>query len=71
MKAIIYVYPQDAEAMYKWLKGDSIKLTPPSFWFEPIKPVNKRQSLVQLIISTDELQRLLDAATEEGIKESK
>jgi len=68
MKAIIYVYPQEAEAMHKWLNDDSTKLTPPAFWFEPLKDFRKRQTLIQLIISSDELQKLLDIATEEEIK---
>ena len=67
MKAIIYVYPRDAEAMYKWL-SDFDQPLPPVFWFEPLKDVKKRQTLIQLIISSDELQKLLDIATEEEIK---
>jgi hypothetical protein len=63
MKAIIYVQPIDAEAMDKWLNDDSIKLTPPYFWFEPLKSAKNRVSLVQLIISSDDLQKLLDAAS--------
>ena len=69
MKAIIYVYPRDAEAMNKWLNDDSIKLTSPLFWFEPLKDVKKRQTLIQLIISADDLQKLLDVATGEEIGE--
>jgi len=70
MKAIIYVYPRDAEAMYKWL-SDFDQPLPPVFWFEPLKDVKKRQTLVQLIISADDLQQLLDVATGEEIRELK
>ena len=65
MKAIIYIQPQDVEAMDKWLKGESIKLTPPAFWFEPLKSVKNRQSIIQIVITTDDLQRLLDASMKE------
>ncbi len=63
MKVIIYVYPQDVEAMDKWLTTGFTDSKPaPSYWFEPLKSVNSRQSLIQMIISTDALQRLMDAA---------
>jgi hypothetical protein len=68
MNAIIYVYPQKAEAMNKWLNNFDQPL-PPSFWFEPIKDFKKRQTLIQLIISLDDLQKLLDVTTGEEIKE--
>jgi len=65
MKVIIYVQPSDVEAMDKWLKGESIKLTPPAFWFEPLKSVNNRPSIIQIVITTDDFQRLLDASIKE------
>ena len=69
MNAIIYVYPQKAEAMNKWLNNFDLDAVPPSFWFEPIKDFKKRQTLIQLIISLDDLQKLLDVTTGEEIKE--
>ena len=66
MKVIIYVQPQDVEAMDKWLMTGFTGTEPaPSFWFEPLKDIKNRQSLIQMIISTDALQRLLDFSTEE------
>ena len=63
MKVIIYVYPHDVEAMDKWLTtGFTAESPAPPYWFEPLKSVSSRQSLIQMIISTDALQRLLDAA---------
>ena len=66
MKVIIYVQPHDVGAMDKWLMTGFTGTEPaPSFWFEPLKDIKNRQSLIQMIISTDALQRLLDSATEE------
>ena len=66
MKVIIYVQPQDVNAMDKWLTTGFTGTEPaPSFWFEPLKDIKNRQSLIQMIISTDALQRLLDFSTEE------
>ena len=63
MKVIIYVQPQDVDAMDKWLMTGFTSTEPaPSYWFEPLKSVKSRQTLIQMIISTDALQRLLDAA---------
>ena len=66
MKVIIYVQPQDVDAMDKWLTTGFTSTEPaPSYWFEPLKSVKSRQTLIQMIISTDALQRLLDFSTEE------
>ena len=72
MKVIIYVYPHDVEAMDKWLTTGFTGSAPaPPYWFEPLKSVNSRQSLIQMIISTDALQRLLDAAQDNFAKFAK
>ncbi len=64
MKVIIYVQPQDVEAMEKWLlTGFTGTKSAPFYWFEPLKNIKNRQSLVQIIITTDALQRLLDASS--------
>ena len=66
MKVIIYVQPNDVEAMDKWLMTGFTGTKPsPFYWFEPLKDAKNRVSLIQMIISTDALQRLLDAASEE------
>tara|TARA_R110001592_G_scaffold62377_7_gene190905 strand:- start:1219 stop:1494 length:276 start_codon:yes stop_codon:yes gene_type:complete len=66
MKVIIYVQPQDVSGMNKWLSCNIPELELPSYWLEPLKSVKTRQSLVQVIISTDDLQKLLDAAATES-----
>ncbi len=62
MKVLIYVQPQDVDKLNKWLAGNSDM---PFWWNEPLKPVTKRQSLVQVSISSDDYQKLLDAAHHE------
>ena len=67
MKVIIYVQPHDVNDMDKWLTTGFTGTKPaPSYWLEPLKSVNARQSLVKVIISTDAFQRLLDAAATES-----
>lgn len=69
MKVIIYVLPHEIEAMNKWLNHDenhSLKKEAPSYWIEPLRDVDKRQSLVQVIISPDDFQKLLDEKPTSG-----
>tara|TARA_R100001377_G_C3125040_1_gene87308 strand:+ start:152 stop:415 length:264 start_codon:yes stop_codon:yes gene_type:complete len=68
MNIIIYVLPHEIEAMDNWLKDNVRETNAPSYWIEPLKDIKTRQSLVQVIISTDEFQLLLDDSSSKSFR---